>query len=138
MVAEARFNQAKSERKVIESQAALKGAEEAVGLMQTQMQLLEENKEKAQQEAEQLREMMHKGKWVEGDSPTLERRPSMFGLGALGAMNLPRLFSSHLPFEEFLLFVAHLRSIKPASAQPPSLPSLLSLPFLSRLISEDS
>jgi Rab guanine nucleotide exchange factor SEC2 len=138
MVAEARFNQAKSERKVAESEIALKGAEEAVGLMQTQMQELEASKRKAEEEAEQLRELMQKGKWVERDSPTFERRPSLYGLGGVGSAALPRLFSGHVPFEEFLLFVAHLRTLRPATAQPPALTSLISLPFLARLIAEDS
>ena len=51
MVAEARLNQARSERKVREAEEALKSAEEAVKVMQTQMQALEAAKVTAESEA---------------------------------------------------------------------------------------
>ncbi|KII87856.1 hypothetical protein PLICRDRAFT_141867 [Plicaturopsis crispa FD-325 SS-3] len=125
MVAEARLGRAISEKKVEEAETALKGAEEAVGLMQQQMQALQAEKEKAEREAEEMRIILGKGKWVQKASQN-QLAPTL------------RLLSSHLPYQEFLLFVAHLRSIHPASPNPPPMSTLLPLPFLARLVTEDS
>lgn len=126
MVAEARFARHLSEQKVAEAERALKGAEEAVGMMQQQMQAMQAEKEEAEQKAEEARALMGKGKWVERrDSSSSITRPI-------------RLLSSHVPYQEFLLFVAHLRSVHPTSPQPPAMTTLLPLPFLARLLNEDS
>ncbi|KAG5646746.1 hypothetical protein DXG03_002428 [Asterophora parasitica] len=123
MVAEARFAQHLSEQKVAEAERALKGAEEAVGVMQQQMQALQSDKEEAEERAEKALVAMGKGKHTERrESPTFSIR----------------LLSSHLPYQEFLLFVAHLRSIHISSPQPPAITTLLPLPFLTRLLNEDS
>ncbi|RDB30584.1 Rab guanine nucleotide exchange factor SEC2 [Hypsizygus marmoreus] len=126
MVAEARYAQHLSEQKVVEAQRALKGAEEAVGMMQHQMQALQAEKEDAERKAEEAQVTMGRGKWV-------ERRDS-----ASSITRSIRLLSSHLPYQEFLLFVAHLRSVHPSSPQPPAITTLLPLPFLARLLNEDS
>ncbi|KAF8574406.1 hypothetical protein K439DRAFT_855396 [Ramaria rubella] len=118
MVAEARIAQAKSERRVQDAEAMLKGAEEAVASMQAQMQSLREEKDRADRE-------LDKGKWVERERPALSSVPL-------------RLLSSHVPYQEFLLFVAHLRQIRPVTPQAPSIATFLPLPFLGRLIAEDS
>lgn len=127
MVAEARYARALSERKVEEAERALKGAEEAVGVMQQQMQALQEDKEQAERRTESLQVAMGKGKWV-------EKRTEVGGTVA----RQTRLLSSHVPYQEFLMFVANLRAIHPASPHPPALTTLLQLPFLARLITEDS
>lgn len=52
------------------------------------------------------------------------------------------LLMDHVPYREFVLFVQHLRSLRPLSHSatqipPPTLVSLLSHPFIARLVSED-
>ncbi|THG96982.1 hypothetical protein EW026_g4948 [Hermanssonia centrifuga] len=125
MVAEARFARAVSERKVEETERALKGVEEIVGMLQTQMQALQEDKEQADRKVEEMRIIMGKGKWAErtsGPSPSSQ----------------PRLLSLHLPYLEFVQLIGHLRTIRPATQHPPAMSTLLPLPFLARLITEDS
>lgn len=63
------------------------------------------------------------------------------------ASSVPRpLRTSHLPYSEFLLFVQHVRALRPLTAAstttpaqipPPVLTSLLSQPLLARLLAED-
>ncbi|KAI0325933.1 hypothetical protein GY45DRAFT_1438031 [Cubamyces sp. BRFM 1775] len=125
MVAEARMAEARSARKLEETEAALRGAEEIVGVLQAQMQALQAEKELADRRVEEMRARMGKGKWVER-SPDANRS------------NRPRLMATHVPYHEFLIFISHLRAIRPASAQPPAMSTLLPLPFLARLVSEDS
>jgi hypothetical protein len=117
-----------TERKVEQSETALRGAEEMVGIMQQQMQTLQAEKEEAELKARDMQVMMGKGKWV-------DRRQSG-GSGMLGKET--RLLSSHLPYQEFLLLVAHLRSVHPSSTSPPAITTLLPMAFLARLSSEDS
>ncbi|THH13357.1 hypothetical protein EW146_g6851 [Bondarzewia mesenterica] len=125
MVAEARFARAQSERKAEDAERALKEAEEVVGLMQQQMQGLQDEKEDSERRLGEMAITMGKGKWV-------ERAPSPAPSRVL------RLLSSHRPYQEFLFFVAHLRSLRLASPQPPAMSTLLPLPFLGRLLSEDT
>ncbi|KAL1683002.1 hypothetical protein EV122DRAFT_202266 [Schizophyllum commune] len=123
MVAEARYERALSERKVEEAERALKTAEEAVAMMQAQMQELQAEKEAAMLRAHEAEMRMGKGKWVDRGQDIVKPM---------------RLLSSHSPYQEFLLFVAHLRTIHPQSPQPPAMTTLLQLPFLARIQTEDS
>ncbi|KAI0631181.1 hypothetical protein C8Q77DRAFT_1061913 [Trametes polyzona] len=125
MVAEARMAEARSARKLEETEAALRGAEEIVGVLQAQMQALQAEKEKVDRRVEDMRARMGKGKWV-------DRSPEG------GRPHKPRLLATHVPYHEFLIFVSHLRAIRPASAQPPAMSTLLPLPLLARLVAEDS
>ncbi|KAM5530282.1 hypothetical protein V8D89_014711 [Ganoderma adspersum] len=125
MVAEARIAEARSSRKVEETEAALRSAEEVVGALQAQMQSLQSDKEQADRRVEEMRMRMGKGKWV--DFGSVEIRSTRH-----------RLFASHAPYHEFLIFVSHLRAIHPASPQPPAMSTLTTLPFLARLIAEDA
>ncbi|KAJ2926593.1 hypothetical protein H1R20_g10505, partial [Candolleomyces eurysporus] len=125
MVAEARYARHLSERKVDDAERALKGAEEMVGLMQVQMQALQSDKEEAESKMEEMQLIMGKGKWRERP-PTIDFSKPL------------KLLSSHSPYQEFLLFVAHLRSIHQSSPSPPAMATLLPLPFLARLSTEDS
>jgi Rab guanine nucleotide exchange factor SEC2 len=125
MVAEARFAQAQSERKVEETERALRGAEEVVGALQMQMQALQAEKEQANQNVEEMRVVMGKGKWV--DRPLVHSN----------ALDI-RLLNLHSPYTEYLSFIAHLRTIRPAAQVVPAMSTLLPLPFLARLIAEDS
>ncbi|GLB42068.1 putative GDP/GTP exchange factor Sec2p [Lyophyllum shimeji] len=125
MVAEARYAKHLSEQKLSEAERALKGAEEAVGVMQQQMQALQAEKDEAERKAEEALLAMGKGKYKERRASTNPTRSI-------------RLLSSHLPYQEFLLFVAHLRSVHPSSPQPPAMSTLLPLPFVARLLTEDS
>lgn len=125
MVAEARMAAARSSRKLEETETALRGAEEIVGVLQAQMQALQAEKEQADVRVEEMRGRMGKGKWV-------DRSPDG------GRPHRPRLLSTHVPYHEFLVFISHLRAIRPASAQPPAMSTLLPLPLLARLVAEDS
>ncbi|KAJ7032030.1 proline-rich protein [Mycena alexandri] len=127
MVAEARYAQAMSERRVEQAETALKGAEEMVGMMQQQMQELRTDKDDAERKAREMQVVMGKGKWVDRRSAS----------GSI-LVKETRLLSSHLPYQEFLMFVAHLRSVHPSSTAPPAMTTLLPMAFLARLSSEDS
>ncbi|KAJ6614581.1 hypothetical protein B0H10DRAFT_141086 [Mycena sp. CBHHK59/15] len=127
MVAEARYAQAMTERRVEQAETALKGAEEMAGIMQQQMQTLQAEKDEAERKSKEMQVVMGKGKWV-------DRRSA--GSGVLPKET--RLLSSHLPYQEFLLLVAHLRSVHPSSSSPPAMTTLLPMAFLARLSSEDS
>jgi hypothetical protein len=124
MVAEARYDKHLSERKVEEAERALKSAEEAVQLMQSQMQTMQTEKEEAEKNMRDMEQIMGKGKWVATRNGT-------------PAATL-RLMSMHAPYQEYLSFVAHLRVLHPTSPQPPAMTTLLQLPFLHRLLTEDS
>ncbi|KAJ7634542.1 proline-rich protein [Roridomyces roridus] len=128
MVAEARYAQSLMERKVEQTEEALKGAEEMVGIMQQQMQALQLAKDDAETKTRDMQAVMGKGKWVDRRS----------GSSGSTLAKETRLLSSHLPYQEFLLFVAHLRSIHPSSMTPPAITTLLPMAFLARLSSEDS
>jgi hypothetical protein len=94
--------------------------------MQVQMQLLREEKEGYERDTEAMRGLMDKGKWVARDK-------------SMDALSLaPRLSTSTIPYHEFLLFLSHIRSLRTSGDQAPALPSLLQLPFISRLQAEDS
>ncbi|KAH9940316.1 hypothetical protein B0H21DRAFT_780389 [Amylocystis lapponica] len=123
MVAEARMARARSERKAEETERALREAEEVVGALQAQMQTLHADKEQADRRVEGMRVTMGKGKWV---------------ARSLSQSTGPRLLCSHAPYQEYLALVAHLRSIRPSTQQPPAMSTLLPLPFLARLVTEDS
>ncbi|KAF8843888.1 hypothetical protein BDN67DRAFT_896085 [Paxillus ammoniavirescens] len=126
MVAEARLGRARSERKVLEAEEALKIAEDAVKVMQTQMQTLQADKEAAEREAREARATVGKGKWVERDDLRVGDAPKV------------RFMTTHAPYAEFIAFVTHLRGLKTSQPTPPIISSLLGLPFLARLLTEDS
>jgi hypothetical protein len=126
MVAEARLARARSERKAEELEEALKAAEEVNGAMQQQMQTMKSEKEDVEKGAEQIQAAMGKGKWVERSATNGDPVRTL------------RLLGSHQPYQEFLLFIAHLRSIHPSSSQPPAISTLLPLPALARMVMEDS
>ncbi|KAI0049234.1 hypothetical protein FA95DRAFT_1604614 [Auriscalpium vulgare] len=125
MVAEARFARAQSERKAEDAERALRETEEVVQLLQQQMQELQEDKENSEQRMQEMSALMGKGKYV-------ERTPSPAPAYTL------RLYSSHIPYHEFLGLLTHLRALRPASPQPPAISSLLGLPFIARLQLEDT
>ncbi|KAK2461239.1 hypothetical protein APHAL10511_006766 [Amanita phalloides] len=125
MVAEARYARHVSERKMGEAESALKGAEEAVGVMQRQLQVLREEKELAEKKAQEMQVSAGKVQWIERHN------------GVSIARSL-RLLSSHSPYQDFLLFVAHLRTVHTSTPHLPSMSTLLNLPFFQRLLIEDS
>jgi chromosome segregation ATPase len=126
MVAEARLARAQSERKVEDAEAALKSAEDAVATMQREMQILQEEKDKSVLQSENMRALMGKGKWI-------EKSPSE---GVIPPAH--RLRSSHPPYQEFLVFIGHLRLQHHVTPTPPAMSTLLSMPFLVRLVAEES
>lgn len=114
-----------SERKAEDAQNALKGAEEAVGMMQIQMQSLTEEKETKERELAEAKQLMGKGKWVPSDKPLVI---DLF----------PKLSTIHLPYQEFLLFNSHVRTLRSPREPPPQFHTLAQLPFVLRLQVEDS
>ena len=126
MVAEARLNQARSERKVQEAELALKIAEDAVQDMQVQMQSLQAEKEAAERDVQEAKLTMGKGKWIERDDLRVGEVPRI------------RFVTTHTPYAEFFAFVSHLRGLRVSQPTPPVVSTLLSQPFIARLINEDS
>ena len=124
MVAEARFAKHLSERKVEDAERALKSAEEAVQLMQVQMQSMQAEREEMEKKSRKMEMVVGKGKWV-------ERRPNDISIPL-------RLLNSHGPYHDYLAFLSHLRVLHPTSPSPPAMATLLPLPFLARLLNEDS
>ena len=98
---------------------------EIVGVLQAQMQALQAEKENADKRVEEIRALMGKGKWV--DRPVTSGRSERM-----------RLLCLHAPYTEYVQFIVHLRTIRPSTATPPPITTLLPLPFLARLVVEDS
>jgi len=115
MVNEARVARSLSERKVEDSEGRLREAEEAVRMMQSQMQALMQEKEDG------------------------ERNPGALTTTAPVEAG-EKLMKNHLAYHEYLAFLAHVRNLHLSNpnAQPPAMATLLQLPFLSRLLNEDS
>lgn len=126
MVAEARYARAMSERKAEDAERALHSAEEVVSMMQSQMQSLTTEKEQFEKEAVNLHQLMGKGKWVPNDAISSPVDSS------------PRLSTVYIPYQEFLLFNSHVRSIRSPGDPHPSILTMIQLPFLARLQAEDS
>jgi Rab guanine nucleotide exchange factor SEC2 len=124
MVAEARWGRAQSDRKAEEAERALREAEDAVRVMQQELQALQGEKEAAERRMEGMSAAMGKGKWIERVS-------------SLPA-NAHHLLTSHVSYQEFLSLLSHLRALRATSPQPPSISSLLGLPFIARLQLEDT
>ncbi|KAF9567115.1 hypothetical protein CPC08DRAFT_746974 [Agrocybe pediades] len=125
MVAEARYEKHLSEKKVESAEQALKSAEEAIQLMQVQMQALQAEREQAEKKTQEMEMTMGKGKWI-------ARRDSDVGSSL-------RLLNCHGPYHDFMAFIAHLRVLHPSSPNhTPAMSTLLQLPFLARLLTEDS
>jgi Rab guanine nucleotide exchange factor SEC2 len=123
MVAEARLGRAQSDRKAEEAERALREAEDAVRLMQQELQALQGEKEAAERRMDSMNAAMGKGKWIQ---PV----PS--------SSNTHRLFASHVPYQEYLSLITHLRALRASYPQPPSIQSLLGLPLIARLQLEDT
>ena len=124
MVAEARFARHLSERKVEDAERALKSAEEAVQLMQVQMQSMQAEKEEMEKKSRKMEILVDKGKWV-------EKRHNDISISL-------RLLNSHGPYQDYLAFLSHLRVLRPTSSNSPTMTTLLPLPFVARLLNEDS
>ena len=124
MVAEARFSKHLSERKVEDAERALKSAEEAVQLMQVQMQSMQAEKEETEQRSRKMEKVVSKGKRVERGHDDI-------------SISL-RLLNSHGPYQDYLAFLSHLRVLRVTLPTPPAMATLLPLPFLARLLNEDS
>ena len=125
MVAEARFAKHMSERKVEDAERALKSAEEAVQLMQVQMQSMQADKEEMEQKSRKMEMVVNKGKWVERQNDDI-------------SVTSLRLLNSHAPYQDYLAFLSHLRVLHLNSPCPPTMTTLLPLPFLARLLNEDT
>ena len=117
MVQEARLARSLSERKVEGAEGRLREAEEAVRVMQNQMQALMQEKE------------------AEGQQRTGASTPDSARSNAG-----ERLMKGHLAYREYCSFLAHLRQMHASNPNglPPAIATLLQLPFLSRLLNEDA
>lgn len=118
MVRDARGQKALSDRRANEAEVALRAAEEAVQLMQQSLQQMQHDKDEAEKT---LRDMKGKNRVVDRPDPVASLR----------------LLNSHAPYYEFLSFISHLRSLHLPASQPPTITTLLPLPFVARLLSED-
>lgn len=124
MVAEARLARAASERKVEETERALKGTEEAITNMQLHMQALQEEKEEALRQVEDMRVTVGKGKWVRRDSST--------------PTTVPRhILDCTSQYQDFLSFVTYIRELRQKSNTLP-LVTTVTHTWLARLQLEDS
>jgi len=124
MVAEARLGRAQSDRKAEEAERALREAEDAVRLMQQQLQSLQGEKEIAERRMEGMSAAMGKGKWIERTSSS--------------PANANHLLTSHVSYQEYVSLLSHLRALRATYPQPPTISSLLALPFVARLQQEDT
>lgn len=124
MVAEARLGRAQSDRRAEEAERALREAEDAVRLMQQELQALQGEKEAAERRMDSMNAAMGKGKWT-------QRVPS-------SPANTHHLLTSHVPYQEFLSLITHLRALRATYPQPPTIQSLLGLPLIARLQLEDT
>ena len=124
MVAEARLARAASERKVEETERALKGTEEAITNMQLHMQALHEEKEEALRQVEDMRVTVGKGKWSRRDSsiPTTVPR---------------QILNCTSQYRDFLSFIAHIRELHQKSNILPLITTINHV-WLARLQLEDS
>ncbi len=118
MVRDARGQKALSDRRANEAEVALRAAEEAVQLMQQSLQQMQHDKDEAEKT---LRDMKGKNRVVDRPDPVASLR----------------LLNSHTPYYEFLSFISHLRSLHLPASQPPTITTLLPLPFVARLLTED-
>ena len=124
MVAEARLARAASERKVEETERALKGAEEAIANMQLHMQTLHEEKEEALRQVEGMRVTIGRGKWTRGDSSMPAAMPR-------------QILNCTTQYQDFLSFVAHIRELRQKSNILPLI-TTVNHSWLARLQLEDS
>ena len=124
MVAEARLERAASERKVDETERALKGAEEAIANMQLHMQALDEEKEEALRQLEQMRVTVGKGKWTRRDGPIPVTTPR-------------HILNCTSQYLDFLSFMTHIRELRQKSNILPLI-TTVTHPWLARLQLEDS
>jgi hypothetical protein len=124
MVAEARLARAASERKVEETERALKGTEEAITNMQLHMQALQEEKEEALRQVEDMRITVGKGKWTRRDS-------------SMPVTALRQILNCTSQYQDFLSFVAHIRELRQKSNILPLI-TTVNHAWLARLQLEDS
>ncbi|KAG8976387.1 hypothetical protein FRB90_009186, partial [Tulasnella sp. 427] len=127
MVAEARFARAQSEKKAASAETAMKGAEEAVALMQFQMQSLTEAREKAEREAAEMRELVAKSApagAVQQGQLTVEPMQSGQLLGELATHSLAGLQPSEVACA---LCGKHVLHFTDTTAPPPTHPSTNSI-----------
>ncbi|KAL7419991.1 hypothetical protein Q5752_004954 [Cryptotrichosporon argae] len=113
MVATERMSRAQAEERLRETVANLAAAEAAMRDMQAHLQSLSAS------------------------------APSASSPSKAGAAGPSRRVLAHVPYTEFLVFVQHLRALRPLRERsketfpPPQLSALLAQPFLARIVAED-
>jgi len=118
MVAEERIARASAQQRVKECEAQIDTQSKQVKELESTLRVLKEERNEFEREVGELQEVV---KAVDRN-----RR---------GAR---RLRTESAPYKEFVAFIEHLRALVPSSPTPPAISTLLTLPFLSRLVTEDS
>jgi Rab guanine nucleotide exchange factor SEC2 len=118
MVAEERIARASAQRRVEECEAQIFTQSKQVRVFEGAVRVLKEEGNEFERVVGELRGVI---KAVDRD-----RR---------GAR---RLRVGSVPYKEYGAFVEHLRALVPPSPTPPPISTLLTLPFLARLVTEDS
>jgi hypothetical protein len=118
MVAEERMARASAQRRVEECEAQISAQSKHVKELESTVYVLKEERNEFEREAGEL----------QGVIKSVDR-------GRRGAR---RLRAGCVPYKDYVAFVEHLRALVPSSPTPPAISTLITLPFLARLVTEDS
>lgn len=118
MVAEERIARAAAQRRVEECEAQIFAQSTQVKKLESTLRVFKEERNEFEREVGELQ-------------------------GVIKAANhnqrgARRLRVGSVPYKEYVAFVEHLRTLVPSSPTPPAISTLLTLPFLARLVTEDS
>ena len=118
MVAEERIARASAQRRVEECEAQIYTQSKQVKHLESTLRVLKEERNQFEREVGEL----------QGAIKAVDRNQR-------GARRL-RIDSA--PYKEYIAFIEHLRALVPSSPTPPAISTLVTLPFLARLVTEDS
>jgi len=118
MVAEERIARASAQRRVEECEAQIFAQSKQAKELESTVRVLKEERNGFEREVDEL----------QGVIKVADRNQR-------GAR---RLRVGNVPYKEYVAFVEHLRALVPSSPTPPAISTLLTLPFLARLVTEDS
>jgi predicted nucleic acid-binding Zn-ribbon protein len=118
MVAEERIARASAQRRVEECETQIFAQSKQVKELESTVHVLKEERNGFEREV--------------GDLQVVIKAVSRNRRGARG------LRAGRVPYKEYIAFVEHLRALVPSSPTPPAISTLITLPFLARLVTEDS
>jgi len=119
MVAEERIARASAQRRVEQCEAQIFEQSKRVQGLESTLRVLKEERNEFEGEVAELHQVIK--------AIDRSRNPSS-----------RRLRVGAIPYKEYVAFVEHLRALVPSSPTPPTISTLLTLPFLARLVTEDS